>query len=84
MEENRRVQFGEKMASSGLGSLGLSGPNARCMCAHMRLGTHECLTFQAHTSDKCVLSEEWEDPLIVPPPENSRKGLEGFIEVEER
>lgn len=54
------------------------------VCTHVSVYSHEYLTFQAHTSDKCVLSEEPEDPLIAPPPENSRKGLEGFTEVEER
>ena len=54
-----------------------------CMCVYIQVPD----TFQAYTSDKHVLNEELEDPLIVPlprAPETLIKGLEGFIKVKEK
>lgn len=55
-----------------------------CTCVYTHVLTWMPNTFQAHTSDKCVLNEALEDPLIVPPPESTSKGLEEFTEVEEQ
>lgn len=46
-----------------------------CMCVYKLIQVPD--TFQAYTSDKHVLNEELEDPLIVPLPESPRNPYQG-------
>lgn len=48
-----------------------------CACMRVYILIQVPDTFQAHTSDKHVLNEELEDPLIVPLSESPRNTYQG-------